>query len=530
LAKFALTTSATITATLSLLDEKPFEFLSKANLPVDLADGRAGLSIDLDMPLMKGVKAKDIRYAATGTLSSVRSTRLIKDRVLASPILGVTLGAEALMIDGDARVGEVPLTGSYRLPLGPEAAPPTVTAAIELSQEFIDEFGINLPPGSISGRASGELALTLPRGARPEFQLTSDLRGAQLALANVAWTKPAAARGELAISGLLGTPVQIDEFSFSAPGLSVDGTIAIDADGQFESANFGQVRVGDWLSAPVTLTGRGRGNAPAVSVTKGTLDLRRAKLGQGDGQGGPLELALDELIVTDNISLTNVRGNFTRVGGLNGTFRSGVNGRGRINGTAVPDQNGTAIRIVSEDAGEIMGAAKLISSARGGDLTLSLRPRAGDGQYDGTLKITETRIQNAPVLANLLSAVSIVGLLDQMANQGVLFSNIDAKFVLTPNEIVVTESSATGPSLGISMDGIYRPASRQLDMQGVFSPLYLLNGIGSFLTRRGEGLIGFNFTLAGDPKSPQISVNPLSALTPGMFREIFRRPAPRVSQ
>jgi hypothetical protein len=67
-----------------------------------------------------------------------------------------------------------------------------------------------------------------------------------------------------------------------------------------------------------------------------------------------------------------------------------------------------------------------------------------------------------------------------------------------------------------------------MDMQGVVSPFYVLNGIGSFLTRKGEGLFGMNFTLKGPASAPSVGVNPLSLLTPGMFREIFRRPAPVV--
>jgi hypothetical protein len=69
-----------------------------------------------------------------------------------------------------------------------------------------------------------------------------------------------------------------------------------------------------------------------------------------------------------------------------------------------------------------------------------------------------------------------------------------------------------------------------LDMQGVISPLFFLNGIGSILTRKGEGLIGFNYALRGPAKSPKVSVNPLSAFTPGMFREIFRAPPPKLPE
>ena len=84
--------------------------------------------------------------------------------------------------------------------------------------------------------------------------------------------------------------------------------------------------------------------------------------------------------------------------------------------------------------------------------------------------------------------------------------------------------------MGLSMDGIYALDSGVIDMQGVITPVYLLNGIGSVLTRKGEGLIGFNYTLKGPARQPSVGVNPLSALTPGMFREIFRRPPPKVPQ
>jgi hypothetical protein len=87
-------------------------------------------------------------------------------------------------------------------------------------------------------------------------------------------------------------------------------------------------------------------------------------------------------------------------------------------------------------------------------------------------------------------------------------------------------ASAVGASLGISLDGAYDLARKRLDMQGVLSPIYLLNSLGQALTRRGEGLFGFTFRLTGLAEKPQVSVNPLSILTPGMFREIFRRPPP----
>ncbi|MEO0930765.1 MAG: AsmA-like C-terminal region-containing protein, partial [Pseudomonadota bacterium] len=161
---------------------------------------------------------------------------------------------------------------------------------------------------------------------------------------------------------------------------------------------------------------------------------------------------------------------------------------------------------------------------------LTLLPTGDPGQFDGTLRVRGVRVQDAPTIAALLDAISVVGLLQQLDGQGLAFDEVDASFRLTPAQVIVSQASAVGPGLGISVDGTYTLASRQLDLQGVVSPFYLVNSIGSFLTRKGEGLIGFNFNIGGTVSAPQVLVNPLSALTPGMFREIFRRPAPELSQ
>jgi len=81
--------------------------------------------------------------------------------------------------------------------------------------------------------------------------------------------------------------------------------------------------------------------------------------------------------------------------------------------------------------------------------------------------------------------------------------------------------------MGISADGIYDFGRKALDMRGVISPVYFLNGIGSIFTRRGEGLFGFNYRVVGQVSDPRVNVNPLSILTPGMFRRIFRAAPPR---
>ena len=115
-----------------------------------------------------------------------------------------------------------------------------------------------------------------------------------------------------------------------------------------------------------------------------------------------------------------------------------------------------------------------------------------------------------------------------MNGAGLAFNNGEVTFVLTPRAVEITQGSAVGASLGISFAGLYLTGSGQIDLQGVISPIYLVNGVGQILTRRGEGLFGFNYRLTGTAGDPDVTVNPLSVLTPGMFRELFRQRPPKL--
>ncbi len=156
---------------------------------------------------------------------------------------------------------------------------------------------------------------------------------------------------------------------------------------------------------------------------------------------------------------------------------------------------------------------------------MALRPLAAAGEYDGSLAIRQIRVVDAPVLAGLLDAISVVGLLGQLNGPGCLFNDVSGQFRLTPSAVEIRDGSAVGPSLGISAAGTYqdgrradRPAGRDLaDLSPQRHRPDLL------ATPRGAVRLQLPPD-RGTPPTPQVSVNPLSILTPGMFREIFRRP------
>ncbi len=526
-----LATRSTLTAALSLLNQPPMQVMDKAGLPVTLADGVAVLKGTLALPLKKGGKPEDVRYHFAGDLLSLSTDTLVKDRSLQASRLAITASNERITIGGKGRIDGVGFDGEWSQAIGPGSDESRLTGQVALTPSGLEAFGIALPPGSIRGSGTGQIALDLKKGQAPRFSLQSNLSGVGISVPQLSWVKAPGSKGELRLAGRLGETPNVDAFQLTAPGLSLAGSIDLKPGGALDRVQIDRLRRGDWLDIPVQLIGRGKGNPVQVVLGGGMLDMRRAEFGSAGGQPGPpMRVALDRLQITDTIYLANLSGTFDTAKGMDGTFTAQLNGGTSVQGQVLPQGGRSAVRVVSNDAGGILRSAGLVKQVVGGNLSLTLLPVGTGGAFDGQLKVDDVGIQDAPGIAALVNAISVVGLINELNGDGIYFDDVEANFRLTPNRLTLTEASAVGASLGLSMDGVYALDSGLIDMQGVISPVYMFNGIGSLFTRKGEGLIGFNYRLTGAAKEPNVSVNPLSALTPGMFRELFRRPPPTVPQ
>lgn len=537
-AEIGLKTQSSIPAMLSILDLKPFEFISKGGFKTDIAEGTATTDATIGLPLAQFIPFDAISFVVSGQMSGVSSDSLVTGKVVTADRLNLYADDAGLAISGDARVGKLPVSGRWEQKFGVEhKGRSQLEVRSELSVRFLDEFSIVLPKDSVRGAARSDVTIDLVRGKPPAFRLVSDLNRAELALSALGWRKPANATGKLEVRGAFSSPPRIDRIEISAKGLEAVGAVKLTKDGHLEVARFSQLTVDGWFKSPVEIR-PGDDGKPSFTLDGGSIDFRRSRFGDTGGDGNKVVVRLDRLILSSGIALTNVEGDLTTAGGVSGSFAGQVNGGARIVGTLAPQNKGTAVRFTSSDAGAVLRSAGVFESAIGGRMDMLLVPSDKRGEYDGVMKIGQTRVRNANALAALLSAISVVGLLEQLGGEGIAFNTVDAKFRLTPTNLIVRESSAVGASLGLTMQGVYSLNNSSMDMQGVITPIYMLNGLleqtkifgGLFGKQKGEGLLGFNYTLKGPTDAPRVGVNPLSLLTPGLFREIFRQPMPEPSE
>ena len=107
-------------------------------------------------------------------------------------------------------------------------------------------------------------------------------------------------------------------------------------------------------------------------------------------------------------------------------------------------------------------------------------------------------------------------------------------------QFVMEESYVRGPVLGASFRGKVDYKTRQVNLGGTYVPLQGLNSafcdipiFGPILTGpKCDGVLGITFAILGAMENPQVIVNPLAMLAPGIFREIFQmtNPNPKVQR
>ncbi len=122
----------------------------------------------------------------------------------------------------------------------------------------------------------------------------------------------------------------------------------------------------------------------------------------------------------------------------------------------------------------------------------------------------------------------------QQQRETIQFDWMRVPFLVGGGRFVMRDAELRGPVLGVLLCGKADFNSRKIQVAGTYIPLQGLSsvigsipGIGNLLAGpKGEGVIGINFEVRGVMDRPDVLVNPLSAVTPGIFREVFQVACP----
>ncbi len=533
-----------------VLDQSNLKVGARYGLMVDQMGGAGSIDIHLQQPLTEVVAEKDILYTIKGGFLGASAPNLVSTFGLADANVNFEITQNGIGVSGNGNFGPAPVVFEWNERTGEANDRAELIATARATPDLLNAFGL-AARNIMQGEAAVELRATGPGGR--EFSSISanvDLTHAQLDLAEFGWRKKydAPAKGAFRYGkDEIGAVVTGD---IRADGLELVGEAKLDSTGAIQSADIERLFSRDSVDLRGTIARKQDGgyklalNGPFFDASPwmdSVLDLSKVS-GSEDAVGGPgnpgpvfdLQLNPDRLRLRPNAEVTgakialSVDSEGPRSGSITGQIAKGKALNVNITTTNDDVRN---VTMSTDDAGF---AARVLLKADyliGGKMQFKGRFEGSDG--DATITMTDVRLKDAPLVAQIFSLASLQGLADVLSGDGVMFTEVMAPIKIVDGRIDIPGMRASGPAMGITARGWIAPEDNELALDGVLVPSFgvnsLLGGlpiIGDlFVSRQGEGIFAPTYSVRGTFSRARISLNPVATLAPGFLRRIFENPS-----
>ena len=519
---------------LSLLDHPPLEIGEELSFSPSDASGNVDVSLDVRMPLHDDVTEEEAVVLAEAELIDLAIDEMPKlgdDIRLDQGDFRLVLDEEAVRLDGKAAINGVPLSIDIVEPLVEETAKRRVGIAGDVSREQLEALGA--PIDGLEGAFGFEATVT-ETDSRFWIDLEADLEPLAISPPGLVWQKPAGQTGVLRASIMkpIDGPIDVKQFDIETAGLEASGSLSLTETG-LESLAFDRFVLDD-TDAAVRLSPDGKGGVEmVVEATRLNLDA----LFGDDHEISDAFRRFRAVLRTDQlkargIELINVEADAVhepdgwRSASVIGALASG----GKLALELTPDGDDRRLELHSEDAGALIEAFDLGQRVDGGSLFLSARLRSQDPMSaEGRLEIKTFILEDAPLLARMLTLASLTGIGNLLGGEGIQMDHLIMPFTLDDQKLTFTDGLLRGSQLGLTLKGDVDLESESLDLAGTIIPVYTLNRligqvpiIGRILTGvDGRGAFAATYSIDGPHQDPTVYVNPLAILTPGLVRDFF---------
>ena len=528
-----LNISGRLHTVLSILDFPPYRLLEKAGINPAVADANAYGQAEITLPLLKKLLIKDVVFNVDGGFSEFRSGKLAGDVEIAADHLSVSASNEEVAISGTGTINGIAGSGAWKLGIGPDSDKSSLLVGkINVSQRLLDEFGITAPGSFVKGSLGADYFVSMAPGAPAQFGIAADITNSEFDLPFLLLVTSAEEAPKLLLEGRLGETPEISRISVDGTELKAEGRfLAVDEGVVVGRLEFSDVRIGNWFDAPVRVDIE-QGGDVRIELAGGTVDLRKMPDVGIDSIGGasfsrPVAIRLDRLIFNSKVTLTDLVGEVAFAGAAGGRLTGKINGGQLVGIEVAPTANGLGAYLVTDNAGAAMRDAGVVSGLHGGGLELSLLPTPEKGAYSGQMRMINATVRDMPTLSEILSIVSIVGLLDQLVSKGISFSEVEVQFYVDRDTVNLIDATAIGPSIGIKMSGTWDIDDAQVNLEGVITPFNPVSELARITPlqligiEKGAGLGAISFSVKGPTEDLSATANPLTAITPGFFKDLF---------
>jgi hypothetical protein len=528
---------------LALLNHPRLHLLSRRPLALNQPSGQITAKLTVKIPFAAHVTFDQIGIAATARLTDVHLSAVAAGRDLDHGALELAVDTDQLTLNGTGALAGVP--AQLGLFMDFRAGPPTQTmesltaSGTATAAQFGSAFAVS--DMMTSGSASFNIAYVALRDSTSTVAIGLDLQHAALT-SPLGWSKPDGPAAHLSgrVRLLDDRMVGIDSLQADAPGLQLTGH-ADTLGGRpsvlvLDRALIGRTRMHGSIGFPGPTDARWR-----VTVRGPCLDLSdylkqrdtKETAPDDDARGPPwqADLAADQVILDRDEILAPVVAK-AESDGLHMTHLDLTAGpASQVRATIERRPGGRALTVNAADAGAVLLAAGVANNIRGGHLRIDANfdDTAPHAPLAGSAALDSFRLLDAPAIGRLLKAMTLYGAVDLLRGPGMGFQKAEAKFRWQQRVLHLATARAFSASLGLTAQGDIDLAHHSADVTGTIVPAYFFNHllgdiplVGKlFSPEAGSGVFAARYSVQGKLADPTISVNPLSALTPGFLRNVF---------
>ncbi len=543
----ALKAQGPLAAAFDLLDQSTRQSMQSAGITLAGIDGKLEANVNAKLPLSPQLQLRDAVVEGKVRVSDGKVRNVLGSFDAQGVNLVVDLSATAAEGKAEFLLKGVPARASWQrvYDVPADRQPPLrITAMLDDNERA--QLGLDIND-IVQGEVGVEISIAQDAKGERDVHLRADLVNAELLLESLAWHKPRGrpsvfefdlAKGStyptelrnvklvgdnVAIAGWMGagSDFRIKEFRF--PQFSVNVVTSLETHGKLRADN-----VWDVVAKGPTYDGK--------ELFQSFFDINQMPdKGAKTRPGLDLRAEIDTVVGFYDTSLRGVKVSLQKRAGK----MSQLDARGVLSGSkqfeaSLRHEQGRPrlLNARSSDAGQVFKLVGFYPHAIGGDLNLDVN-LDGQGVAERTGLLTTTRFHvlgDAISVQNLPGTETAAAARRNVVREKFEFNVLRAPFSVGHGQFVLHNASIEGPLVSATMLGKLDFRTRVMQVGGTFTPLSTLNKIFSEIPLVGdivtgpkrEGVFAMTYALQGGLENPELIVNPFSAITPGITRELMQ--------
>ncbi len=546
---------------LSLIDHKPLEFTSQMGIKPNNVSGDVDLRLKLDFELRQDLDSKDIKVDVAADLHKFGIKDLIPKHNVFADEMKLHVSSAGWKLEGDGKFDDISVKLAMNEKFAEKKHKTKCAVSFKLDDAAKKSLGLNqkiLNAPNVEGFSLVNADVTVQNNDSIDIDLKADLQHTKLDYSYFGFVKdsgqPAEIKAKINVKD--NKVAHITDLSLIKPGFVINGNIAMYPSGRVKEVNVGKIsgpktsaraKIGltdsDTPAFKIEVSGNSYDLTPLFDKTDVKADAESAKPGMQENEDDGLETVNNaDIFITVNSLWTNNTTPIQNFAGsaklrhgigideLNMVGNYGVDKSIKMNLSYAPrGKNEHYLSLESNNAGSTLKVLRLYENMVGGTLKIEAR-RQADKKFIGHAIVRDFSIQDAPVVAQILSVASFSGMLDLLKGDGLTFTHFSAPFEYHYKTLTLKHAKAEGSVVGLTTTGTYNRATDDVRFYGVLVPAYSLNRflgqipvVGNLLASKDGTIFAADYKAEGKVKDLDVDVNSLSILSPNSMKEWYSK-------